>query len=271
VRPVLGSAAGIVDCGNDGPGPTRHQEAHRALDGPAASRPRPERRGLSPRAAPHPAMHLPPADLGRLDGRAPLRRRVPLLRPAHPDPARRPRLGDPDLQRLHRAAHLPAGRGLIRQEPDPGWERGTLRPPPCRPRCPGIAPLPLLRAASGACGPDFGTGRVFAHRPSGMASRPERGAARPLIQRTHHRLQHCPGETSRPSANSAGSPSGAPASAVCKPSPVPRRGSRGDGHPSVAAGCPAARAADPRAGSAPLSLHRLTPAGLRPPTWPCSG
>ena len=47
------------------------------------------------------------------------------------------------------------------------------------------------------------------------------------------------------------------------------RGSRrGDGHPSGAAGCPTALAADPRAG------QRTSPPGepgLRPPIWPCSG
>ena len=43
---------------------------------------------------------------------------------------------------------------------------------------------------------------------------------------------------------------------------------RGDGHPSGAAGCPTAHAADPRAG------QRASPPGepgLRPPIWPCSG
>ena len=43
---------------------------------------------------------------------------------------------------------------------------------------------------------------------------------------------------------------------------------RGDGHPSEAAGCPTAHAADPRAG------QRTSPPGepgLRPPIWPCSG
>ena len=43
---------------------------------------------------------------------------------------------------------------------------------------------------------------------------------------------------------------------------------RGDGHPSEAAGCPAAHAADPRAGQ---RASPPTEVGLRPPIWPCSG
>ena len=71
-------------------------------------------RSVAPRAASDPPLHLPTADPGRADGRAAVRRRVPLPRSEAGDPARRPRLGDADLQRLHGGAHLPAGRGLTR-------------------------------------------------------------------------------------------------------------------------------------------------------------
>src|SRR3989442_6564014 len=38
---------------------------------------------------------------------------MPAPRPARSDPSRPPRLGRPDLQRLHGAPHLPPRRGLI--------------------------------------------------------------------------------------------------------------------------------------------------------------
>src|SRR5438874_1183524 len=58
--------------------------------------------------------------------------------------------------------------------------------------------------------------------------------------------------------------------AVYTPSSVTTARAAADGHPSKAAGCPTAHAADPRAGQR-TSPPSGCPDELRPPIWPCSG
>ncbi len=92
--------------------------------------------------------------------------------------------------------------------------------------------------------------------PSPPHSGTTRTSTRPLARR-HARTRK------RPGARTAEAPARRPVSRV-----LCRSLRHGDGHPSKAAGCPTAHAADPRAG------QRASPPGkpgLRPPIWPCSG
>ena len=102
------SSAAIVT----GRNPAVRNEAFPAMALPLPGHPAAARR-LPPGAAPHQALHIPTPDPGRGRRRARLRRGMPLPGPQGADPPGRPRIRDPGVQRLHRAAHLQTGRGLV--------------------------------------------------------------------------------------------------------------------------------------------------------------
>ncbi len=101
-------------------------------------------------------------------------------------------------------------------------------------------------------------------RPSVARCQPsKRSRLAPTVCRNVCRALRASGRRALSRTNLGGTPARRPVSRVLC------RGLRhGDGHPSGAAGCPTAHAADPRAG------QRASPPGepgLRPPIWPCSG
>ena len=125
--PVGGTARSLVPfacCRGAGGGARLRRQSR--LDRPFDPRTEAHDRSMAlplPVIPPQPdAFHLAPHRIKRctfrrlinveMGARAGLRRRVPLPGPQGPDPPRRPRGGDADLQRLRRASHLPPRRGL---------------------------------------------------------------------------------------------------------------------------------------------------------------